>query len=331
MGIEFLKERLAKQQMVYQALTQGEADTVCYREFQNGTWGTDDKNYINRLRLAYYLLYFHIDDEAAVVFLFEEELKDRERNSFQGIGSSLVVLTHLLQSYCKDGAYSDLLVRAKNANFDCACGYDPKERVDDDFTHNSLLDAIYLSEELHYADVMAVLVDEWKETVADWNDSNRRALIHFNQFLDREAENEMLYLKQLADASKNTSAIPNQNAAVISAYVDLIRHYLRAKQYDKAHHTCMLVIETTDYNVIRQRRLFGTILEVCLETVSCQPEAAMEIWHWAKPELQRKPHPGWWYGNLYIKGIAAATAVNDSYGTELEREYYDWKKKLSLS
>ena len=38
--------------------------------------GTDDENYIDRLWLAYYLLYCHIDDEEAVALLFEEELKE---------------------------------------------------------------------------------------------------------------------------------------------------------------------------------------------------------------------------------------------------------------
>lgn len=87
--------------------------------------GTDDENYIDRLWLAYYLLYCHIDNEEAVAFLFEEELKDREQNSFQGIGSTLQILTHLIRKYNGDGKYAGLLERAKNANFDCACGYDP--------------------------------------------------------------------------------------------------------------------------------------------------------------------------------------------------------------
>lgn len=91
----------------------GEDDTVRYREFQNGEWGTDDENYTNRLRLAYYLLYCHIEDEEAVAFLFQDELKDRERNSFQGIGSTLQILTHLIRKYNGDGKYAGLLERAK--------------------------------------------------------------------------------------------------------------------------------------------------------------------------------------------------------------------------
>lgn len=85
MGKEQLKSKIEEQQTVYQALKAGNDGTVRYKEFHNGEWGTDDENYTNRLRLAYYLLYCHIEDEEAVVFLFGEELKDRERNSFPGM------------------------------------------------------------------------------------------------------------------------------------------------------------------------------------------------------------------------------------------------------
>ena len=103
MGKEQLKSKIEEQRAVYQALKAGNDNTVRYKEFHNGEWGTADENYIGRLRLAYYFLYCHIDDEEAVAFLFEEELKDRERNSFQGIGSTLQILTHLIRKYNGDG------------------------------------------------------------------------------------------------------------------------------------------------------------------------------------------------------------------------------------
>ncbi|MCI8626553.1 MAG: hypothetical protein HFI40_09785 [Lachnospiraceae bacterium] len=31
--------------VVYHALKQGESSTVCYKEFQNGSWGRDDANF----------------------------------------------------------------------------------------------------------------------------------------------------------------------------------------------------------------------------------------------------------------------------------------------
>lgn len=316
-GYEQLKYKIEEQQAVYHALKAGDASTVRYKEFQNGEWGTDDENYVNRLRLAYYLLYCHIEDEEAVVFLFQEELKDRERNSFQGIGSTLRILTHLIRKCNTNGKYADLLKRAKNANFDCACGYDADEEVDDDFAGNSLLDCIYLCQEMEYKDVMESLVDEWKRDMTGWNDSNCRTLIRFNAFLGRDEENERLYQEQLAKilAEKNSSA-----KDIISGYRDLIQHCLHMGDYGKAACFCKKVIETTDYGQIRTLRLFKDILEACFEITANSATIADGLWNWAKQELINGLQSSR-YGNLYTKGIAAAKAMNDPYGEELEQEY----------
>ena len=315
--MEQLKSKIEEQRTVYQALKAGDSGTVCYKEFQNGEWGTDDQNYTNRLRLAYYLLYCHIEDEETVVFLFEEELKDREQNSFQGIGSTLEILTHLIRKYNGDGKYASLLERAKNANFDCACGYDPDGQMEDDFGTNSLLDCIYLCREMEYRDVMGSLVDEWKENITEWSDSNRRALIDFNTFLGRDAENERLYQEQLAEI---LSAEKSSTRDIISGYKNLIRYYINMCDYGEALHLCEKVIETTDYGQIRTLRLFKDILEACFEVTANHSKAATGLWNWSKTELQKVPQSSW-YGNLYTKGIAAAKAMNDPYGKQLEQEY----------
>ncbi len=317
MGTERLRTKIEEQQAVYQALKAGDSGTVCYKEFQNGEWGTDDQNYTNRLRLAYYLLYCHIEDEEAVAFLFGEELKDRERNSFQGIGSTLEILTHLIRKYNGDGKYAGLLERAKNANFDCACGYDPDGQMEDDFGENSLLDCIYLCREMKYRDVMGSLVDEWKENIAEWTDPNRRALIDFNTFLGRDAENERLYQEQLAEV---LSAENSSMRDIISGYKNMIRHYIYTCDHEKALCLCEKVIETTDYGQIRTLRLFKDILEACFEVTANHSKAAAGLWNWAKAELQKVPQSSR-YGNLYTKGIAAAKAMDDPYGKQLEQEY----------
>ena len=317
MGKEQLKSKIEEQRAVYQALKAGNDGTVRYKEFQNGEWGTDDENYTNRLRLAYYLLYCHIEDEEAVAFLFGEELKDREQNSFQGIGSTLEILTHLLRKYNVDGKYASLLERAKNANFDCACGYDPDGQMEDDFGENSLLDCIYLCWEMEYRDVMGSLVDEWKKTITEWSDSNRKVLIDFNTFLKRDAENEKLYQEQLEEI---LSAEKSSTRDIISGYKDMIRHYIYICDYEKALCLCEKVIKTTDYGQIRTLRLFKDILEACFEVTANHTTAAASLWNWAKAELQKVPQSSW-YGNLYTKGIAAAKAMDDPYGKQLEQEY----------
>ena len=299
---------------------------VCYKEFQNGEWGTDDENYTNRLRLAYYLLYCHIEDEEVVASLFEEELKDRERNSFQGIGSTLQVLTHLIRKYNADGRYTVLLERAKNANFDCACGYDPNGEVEEDFGNNNILDCIYLCREMEYKDVMGVLVDEWKKNTAEWSGPNRRTLIDFNTFLGRDMENEGLYQEQLAEilSTENSSA-----KDIISGYRDLIRHYLHMGDYGNARCFCQKVIETTDYKQIKTLWLFKDILEACFELTANDAKAGASLWSWAKAEFQKVPQSSR-YGNLYTKGIEAANAMEDPYGRQLEQEYEKFLESLRI-
>ncbi len=324
--MEQLRSKIEEQQAVYRALKAGNDGTVRYKEFRNGEWGTDDENYTNRLRLAYFLLYCHIEDEEAVSFLFREELKDRERNSFQGIGSTLQILTHLIRKYNGDGKYDGLLERAKNANFDCACGYDPDGQMEEDFEENSLLDCIYLCREMEYGDVMGSLLDEWKKNITEWSDSNRRVLIDFNTFLGKDAENERLYQEQLAEilSAENSGA-----RDIISGYKNLIRHYIHMCDYGKALCLCEKVIKTTDYGQIRTLRLFKDILEACFEVTTNHTEAAAGLWKWAKMELQKVPQSSW-YGNLYTRGIAAAKAMNDPYEKQLEQEYESFLTSLRM-
>ena len=317
MWMEWLKAKIEEQQAVYEALKAGNDSTVCYKEFHDREWGIADENYTNRLRLAYYLLYCHIEDEGAVALLFREELRDRERNSFQGIGSTLQILTHLIRKYNVDRKYAGLLERAKNANFDCACGYDPDGQMEDDLAKNSLLDCIYLCRQMEYRDVMGRLVDEWKRNTAECSGSNRRTLIDFNMFLGRDAENEKLLQEQLAEI---LSAEGSSARDIISGYKDLIRHSLHTGDYGKALCLCEKVIKTTDYGQIRTLRLFKDILEACFEVTANHPEATAGLWNWAKAELQKVPQSGW-YGNLYTKGIAAAKAMDDSYGKQIEQGY----------
>ncbi len=145
-------------------------------------WGTSDKNYANRMRLCYALYYdvCEVPDKMAIVRrLFAEELKDRETNSFQGIGDNLETLTSMLLEL-GEPPESELFECAKNANFDCACGYEPRVLKFTPLDEYSLYECINTLSELGENELVFKLTDEFKngelglaglkelKSIADW-------------------------------------------------------------------------------------------------------------------------------------------------------------------
>lgn len=323
MYTELVKNKLFEQAEVYQALKSGETASVQYCGYKDEKWGTKDTNYLNRMRLAYYLLYAWIDDEDAIVYLFQEELKDRKSNSFQGIGNTLNVLTSILKQYNNDGRYNGMLEEAKNANYDCACGYDKNYQIDDDVDSLDLMDCIFLSQNLEYKDIMEVLVREWKESILDWTDAKRDTLIRFNSILGKEQENEAIY-KVLLD----NAIMSGKTFNIVSAYNKVIRYYIDTGQFEVASFYLSKMIDTTKIKEIEGIRFFGDVLEECFEIISGGVKESAELWKWAKPYLMIGRNM---YGNLFTKGIVAAKTIGDSYALKLEQEYTDWKKKVGLN
>lgn len=131
--------------------------------------GTSDKNYANRTRLCY-ALYYNMcgapDKTALVRELFIEELKDRETNSFQGIVDNLEILTSMLIEL-GEPSDSELFKRAKNANFDCACGYEPrviKPAPLDEFTPYDCINTLY---DFGESELVCKLTDKLKSEELD--------------------------------------------------------------------------------------------------------------------------------------------------------------------
>ena len=320
MYTELIKNKLFEQSEVYKALKNGDTSLVQYSGYKDAVWGIRDANYLNRMRLTYYLLYANVDDEDISMYLFQEELKDRKSNSFQGIGNTLNVLTSILNRYNINGKYDR--EEAKNANFDCVCGFDKNYQMDDEISSLDLLDCIFLSQDLDYKDVMEVLVREWKESITEWTDASRNTLIKFNSFLDKEQENETIYAVLLENAIET-----GKSFNIVSAYNKVIRYYIDIQQFEMAHSYLKQMIDSTDFKEVERIRLFDDVLEECFEIICSGVKDSLGLWKWAKHYLKKKANM---YGNLYVKGIAAAKMADDSYAAQLEQEYIDWKKKVGL-
>ena len=67
----------------------------------------------------------------------------------------------------------------------------------------------------------------------------------------------------------------------------------------------------------------------CFELTASDAKTGAGLWSWAKAEFQKVPQSGR-YGNLYKKGIAAAKAMNDPYGKQLEQEYEKFLQSVRI-
>lgn len=324
MYLNLIKNKLFEQSEVYNRVKRGDCSSVQYKKLYDAKWGTRDENYTNRNRLAHYLLYAHIDDKQMILFLFEEELKDRQTNSFQGIGESLNVLTTILQRYNILGEYNKWFEKAKNANFDCACGYDAGYLIDDDIYSLDILECIYLAQKLDYKDTMDLLVMEWEAGITEWTDSVRRDLIRFNSFLGKDQENEMHYKELLKKTLKNGKTFD-----IVSVYNNIIKLYIKEKKFEIAYSYLKEMIETIDFRDILESRLFSSVLEESFEIICGFPQVSKELWGWSKLYLIKMERQQM-FGNLYKKAIVAAKCCEDSYVVQLEQDYIAWKHEVGL-
>lgn len=320
MYTELLKTKLFEQSETYQAVKNGDTSSIQYNGYYDERWGTRDVNYLNRMRMAYYLLYANVDDEDLIVYLFQEELKDRKSNSFQGIGNTLKVLNSILNRYNADGRYDKMQEEAKKANFDCACGFDKNYHMDNKISSLDLMDCIVLSQDLEYKDVMDVLVSQWRDNITEWTDTDRTKLTRFNSFLGKEQENEQIYKVLLENAISSGKVFD-----IVSTYNNVIQYYIAIKRFEIADSYFREMIDTTDFKEIERIRLFGDVLEECFEMICGGVKDSVDLWKWAKPYMQKRTNK---YGNLYKKGIEAAKCIDDSYAVQLEQEYTDWKNKV---
>lgn len=322
---ETVKECIKNQSELFQKVKNDDYFEVCYQQKQTEKYGICDKNYTSRLRLAYYILFEKADCENIVKRLFEEELKDRQTNSFQGIGTCLEILTCLLMKYNCENKYQSLFQRAKNANFDCACGYTTDIEVESNLDNYKIEDCIDIAVKMKCFDYAEILVDCWKENVSEWNEQALYSLTRYNKNIGREIENEQP-LRQLLDIRLSNG----KNFDSISEWRNLIHYDIQFKNYEKAYQNLADMKKQTKFSEIYRRNLFKYILEDCMELICGYPDRAEELWNWAKPFIKEYSAAGSMHGNLYKKSIEAAHIVQDVFEEELSQSYDIWKRKMYL-
>lgn len=206
-----------------------------------------DKNYLLRARLSFAILYYKnikaLKKDAVkniIVYLFEEEIKDRKTSKYKGIGISLEVLTFLLNKYSKDN--KALFKQAKEANTDCSIGYDSDVRFEDDIEKLNILYTIHYALELGFKDLYYELIDIWKSSIKVWDRINLERLRDFEiEVGNKEGElnaNKELYsiAKDNYEKNKKNVLLSKKNLFYLLSYLgNYIENLVRLSKYDEAY------------------------------------------------------------------------------------------------
>lgn len=328
---DIFKQIISKQKFLFDKVINNDFSNVDYKEEHSKEWGQFDKNYINRLRLTYYILFNKIDNEQLILRLFEQELIERQTNSFQGIGSCLEILTYLLIRYNINQKYDNLFNQAKNANFDCFCGYNTDYQISPNIDDNyyDIQECINIAVELKYTKEASQLIDEWKSSITIWNDNLYNNLIHYNNYTNQKEQNEEP-LKILL----NNKILLKDNFAIISAYNSLIKNYIDTIQFEKAYYEFnnMLNNSNIDIKEIYNMNLFNSLIENALDIIADNPDKFKSLWTWSKPFIVEKMNNrNNMYGNLYIKSINISKTMNDDIYRKLLTEYDLWCKEVGIN
>lgn len=305
----------------------GQLSPYCYQEGQDEERGTFDNNYNRRQRLCYALLLFgktrqgwtEEEYHTLVRRMFEEELKDRETNSFQGIGTNLEILTQLLQA-CESPEDRPLFERAKNANFDCYCGYGVHSYGYPDSAGGfSLEEGIDTLIDLREDDAARQLITLWKKTREPLGKDEYCTLSSWQQWLgskEQEVDARRAVLEKTLLEDKDDAW------AICSACERLLRVLIKAGMWEEARERFVWIRQ---WLKPAREQWWGIglgrfVLEDCMDLVIHEGGREKELWDWSRPYLLLAADN--MHGNLYQKTAAAAQLMGEAdLGDEMDERY----------
>ena len=326
---ELLKQMLSGWEKYYQQVMNGDFSAVCWKKGHHETYGTYDIQGTDRLKLCCYILYYHKDvPEEILLRLFGEECQNLETNSFQGVSEAVKILTVLLS--VSENHYPELFERAKNANFDCYCGYECETdlfrrimRELPDFNAERCLSLAYDTGEMDYAlQFLDIVTSEY--VIKD--ESDCRYLIWWNEQLGRTADNEPLLRKCIEFA-----VMKNVPWEIIYAHHKLMEFLIGQKRFSEAYQE-FEILSGMDLSDCYGVNLFGSILESCLDLINADIPQARTVWKWAKHHIKRElKNSNGMYGIFYEKLIPAAQLMNPRFARKVQEQYQLWKKINKIS
>lgn len=296
----------------------GDKADYAYSAAHSGESGTFDKNYANRMRLCW-ALYYNVcevpDKPALVRELFLEELKDRGSNSFQGIGDNLETLTSMLLELGEPPG-SELFVRAKNANFDCACGYEPRILKFTPLDEYTPYECINTLSELGENELVCALTDEFKRGELDLE--GLRELRSIAEWCTKRPEDKEFAVMEIYGIFQRSPELFDSSSAYKAAndYAEVL-----LEKGDIAN--ALAVYNEHKETLMRYKRKFYALGAVLIADGADSPE---KIWADILPHIQTDMKNGMVAPINRNIMLAAAERAGDLKMLKKLRKYFDKKE-----
>lgn len=314
-AIEIMQNMLAPYQQDLDGLLQPQADygKVDYLPQKDKERGTYDGNFTNRFRILTAIQFRPGKPcpacETLTRRLLMEEIKDRESNSFQGVGN-LELIVWLLKNDVQESDIA-LFTRAKNANFDTACGFHPDEILeDDDFTDDlanlDLEEYIDLTLALQEFSHARELIDLWQQEQTEWDEKTLSILRYWHS-----RRKDLLGELETLEKISALSLASGDSKQICSDLQSLARKQIELGLMAEARQTLLQV--QNDLPRVPRWETIGLgrfIIEDCMDVIIhlSDKDQQSALWAWASPYLSTMENK---HGNLCQKGAAAATLMGD--------------------
>lgn len=292
---------------------------VCWRAGHDSTFGTYDINRTNRYRILTairfsppYALY-----EELIRFLFVEEIKALETDSFQGFGDPLNLAAWLLKQVERPED-EELFLRAQNANFDTHFGFAPENLEKMGFNHAlddwDIERCIWFALDLREQECAQALLARWKEQQTQWGRESLQTLCRFEQSLNH-LEEELAARRQLFELERES--LSDWDCCV--RMQKLAKLQIELGRAEDARETLTAILpylnNIPDWQDVGLGRFF---MERCMETILLDQAQSAVLWQWAKPHIKAMKNS--MHINLCEKAVRAAKCMGDDrLGRELRK------------
>lgn len=297
-----------------------------YKAARDEERGRYDAHGDARLHLAAGILYSPSNTDSRLEDLIRslliEEIESRKNESREGIGQSLEILAGLLKDYNREEDKA-LFEAAKNANFDCYCGFEAGyPQYERDLETLDIDDCIYLAMDLGEKEVAAHLIKLWVDDQNGWNWENVNKLCRYetvrNNFIGELFAQKKRYELAKERSSWDWCSVGAEYMTVLLKYNNLLQARMVLEEMQ-----AVLDNELFEWDTLGLGR---SIMKSAVQLI-VKKQDSEKIWQWLKPHL--KENLMYLPLDLCEQGALAAKQAGDKEMAQiLEQTYRETKAEL---